>query len=213
MFDAIERMLSGFRTRLALMARRAIIAAVRDPNPVQVVDLRLYAGEERTGIERIQEYGFSSVPLEGAQAIALFVDGECAHGIVLATEDRRYRPTAQDDGDVTIYTYRDADAAHHIRLTAKDRTVHVRGENVTIVVDGAVSVKCQTAAVEAVDTITLKAGQEVVADTPAFRCTGDIFDNRNGDGNSMAKMRDTFNAHKHTCKGEGKLTTEPDRTI
>ena len=219
MVEVIERMLAGFRNRLALMARRAIIAAVRaegpvqDQNPIQVVDLSLYAGEKRTGVERIQEYGFSSVPPEGCHAIALFMDGECAHGVVLGTDDRRYRLRNQGEGDSALYTLRDIEEGHHIRLVAKERAINMRGQSITIIVDGDAVVRSKNATVEAESTITLKAGKEVIADTPALRCTGDIFDNRGKGGNSMAKMREIFNPHKHTCRGEGSLTTEPDRKI
>lgn len=126
----LMRLLDPIRRRIALMLRRAIIEEVNDKNPVQAVKLGIFKGECRKGVERIQEYGFSSVPLPKCRAIAASVDGECAHELVIATDDREYRPRQKDPGDVMLYTYANrkdnADTEHHIYLQPETRTTTAR---------------------------------------------------------------------------------------
>jgi phage baseplate assembly protein V len=118
------------------MLRRAIMSLIIDDNPVQVVQLKLFQGECRQGMERMQEYGYTSVPLADGQALAVFVDGECAHGVVVATDDRRYRPRGKNPGDVTLYTFRNAEGdAHHIYLDATTRDLVLRAKTIRIVAD------------------------------------------------------------------------------
>ncbi len=213
MINAINRMLSHFRLRLSLIARRAIIDEVHDGNPVQTLKLNLYAGESRSQVERLQEYGLSTVPPAGGQALAHFLDGECAHGVVTATDDRRYRPTGHGEGDVILYTCRDKDGAHHIHLVAADMSIRARGGSLIIHVDGEANVLCKTARIEAEETATIKAGKEILLDTPVTKCTGDIIDRTAGGGVSMARMRKVYDAHTHPESDNGGQTSAPNQRM
>ncbi len=213
LYSALRRFTSGLETRIKLLARRCILSAILDDNPVQTVSVKLFRGEERTGVERIQEYGFSSVPREGAQAIVLFLGGECSHPVVIATDDRRYRPTGQAPGDSMMYTDKDREAGHRIHLVSGDRSIRARGESLIIHVDGEAKVVCKTAAIEAGETATIRAGKEILLDTPVMKCTGDIIDQIGGTGTSMARMRETYNAHVHPENDHGGPTGVPSQRM
>ncbi|NCB52961.1 MAG: phage baseplate assembly protein V [Clostridia bacterium] len=90
--------------RAALSIARAILRVVNDSLPIQAVQIDLLAGETRDKVERLQEYGFTSVPLPGCRGIALFIGGDRSHGAVIATDDNRYRKKGLASGEVAIYT-------------------------------------------------------------------------------------------------------------
>lgn len=227
----LARLIRPLRQRVALMLRRAVIAVVIDDHPVQVMKLDMFHGETREGVERLQEYGFNSVPPEGGQVLVAFLDGECGHGVVIATDDRRYRPRGSDPGDTMLYTDRDKDDEHRIYLGSKERFILIRGNDITIHVDNAAKVQCKTALIEAEDSVTVKAGGDVdvtcqaatvnadnditldpggktlvksdLECTGEIRCHGDVTDLSRGGGLSMSRMREIYNIHDHIETNEG----------
>ena len=85
------------------MIGRAVILAVGEDG----LRLSLLEGEETEGVPQMQEYGFASKPLEGCAALAAFQGGNRDHGVVVATEDPRYRPQGLEPGEVVLYTDED----------------------------------------------------------------------------------------------------------
>ena len=59
--------------------------------------------ETLDGVERFQQYGFTSHPHPDAEAIILFVAGERANAVVIAVDDRRYCITNLTAGEVALY--------------------------------------------------------------------------------------------------------------
>lgn len=106
-FDrALAKLTAPLRRRVQLMVGRAVLAAVDDAKKAQVVQAALLADEVRD-VERFQEYGLTSVPPKDTEAIVVFVGGNRAHGVVVATESRAYRPRGLGDGEVALYTSHD----------------------------------------------------------------------------------------------------------
>ena len=91
-------------TRLANLVSRVVLQRVDSSKRTQLVQLTALEGETRGDIEHLQEYGFASVPQEGAEAVAVFPGGDRSHGLVIATGDRRYRLTGLESGEVALYT-------------------------------------------------------------------------------------------------------------
>lgn len=104
MINQLVKLLAPLRSRIANMVARAVLNTVNDATQVQAVNVTLLAQETRDAIERFQNYGFTSVPLAGAEAVAIFVDGRREHGFVIAIDDRRYRMKNLVAGEVAIYT-------------------------------------------------------------------------------------------------------------
>lgn len=92
----------GLRVRLAGVVSRAVVKRVDDSKKRQA--LQIVAGVLADGLEHFQPYGFTSVPHAGAEGVALFVGGERDHGLVVAVDDRRYRLTGLEGGEVALYT-------------------------------------------------------------------------------------------------------------
>jgi phage baseplate assembly protein V len=100
----VNKLLAPLRNQLANLVARAVVQLVNDEAKLQLVQLGVLEGETREGCERFQEYGFTSVPLPGAEAVVLFVGGRRDHGLVVAVDDRRYRKKDLEPGESAIYS-------------------------------------------------------------------------------------------------------------
>jgi len=100
----VERMIRPLRNRVYTIITRAVLETVRDDEKMQLVKLSLLAGESRSDVERFQNFGVTSHPLPGAEAVAVAVGGNRDHLIVIATDDRRFRIKDLPAGGVAIYS-------------------------------------------------------------------------------------------------------------
>jgi phage gp45-like len=105
LFAQLRMLLRPLSNRIANSIARAVVQVVTDGTKLQAVQLGVLTGEDIDDGERFQEFGFSSVPLVGAEAIVVFPNGDRGHPLVVAVDDRRHRPTAQDPGTVTVYNH------------------------------------------------------------------------------------------------------------
>lgn len=90
------------------VAARGTIKKSNDKKKVQEVDVELLKDETHRGVEVFGQYGFKSVPVakEGknaAEVIVIFPGGNRAHGVVVAVDDRRYRPKDWKPGESGLY--------------------------------------------------------------------------------------------------------------
>lgn len=174
--------------RVRLMVSRALVALVDDGKKLQELQVSLLEGEARAVAERFQQYGFTSVPLADAEAIALAVGGSRSHIVVLAVDDRRYRRKDLQPGETCIYNQHG------------DR-VHIR-EDGTIDVVASTKVFVDAPEVECTGNVLIKGNLHVEGDTT---CDGDVSDA----AGSMQEMRDTFNSHTHPGVQSGSSATPP----
>jgi phage baseplate assembly protein V len=82
-----------------------VVQLADDDKKLQLLQFGALAGETIDGAEHFQPYGFTSVPLAGAEVVAVFPNGDRGHPLVLAASDRNHRPTAGEAGQVTMYHY------------------------------------------------------------------------------------------------------------
>jgi phage gp45-like len=101
--EQIARILRPLSTRVANLVARATVQRVDDGTSLQKLQVGVLKGEDVDDGERFQQYGFSSTPLAGSEAVVLFPNGDRAHPLVVAVDDRRYRPTGGDPGDVNVF--------------------------------------------------------------------------------------------------------------
>lgn len=100
----VTRMMQPLQRRVMLMVGRAVLRAVNDDAKLQALKIELLADEVKDGTERFQEYGFTSHPHDGAEAVTVFMGGNRDHGLVIAVDDRRYRLKSLKQGEVALYT-------------------------------------------------------------------------------------------------------------
>jgi len=107
MMEAVRRAIRPLAVRVQNLIARAELAAANDTLPTQQVQVLALADEVRTRVQRLQEYGFTSVPLPGAYPCLLVCPfGDRAQSVVVAADDERYRPTGGAPGDVEVYDSR-----------------------------------------------------------------------------------------------------------
>lgn len=111
--------------RIRLMAGRAVLTLIDDATKMQGVQVKLLDGEVCNGVDRMQQYGFTSVPLPGAEGVYLALGGSRDHGVVIVADDRRYRIKGLQGGEVAIYTDEDKAAADHRILFKRGKEIHL----------------------------------------------------------------------------------------
>jgi len=186
------------KNRVMLTVARGVVSLVNDSLKMQTVQAQLLKREVRDGIERFQNYGYTSKPHPGAEGVFVFVGGNRDHGLCIAVDDRRYRLTGLADGEVAIYT----DEGDKIHLK-RGNVIEITTE--TFRVNAATKVEINTP-LFAVDAALSTFSGDVQAD-------GDILDTASGTGKTMSSMRTTYNTHHHsgvqTGGGSTATPTEP----
>lgn len=103
LLQQLSHLLRPLRVQLQNMVARAVVQVVNDSAKLQGVQLGVLDGEDIDDGERFQQYGFTSVPMPGAEAVVVFPGGDRGHPLVVAVDDRRYRLTGLTGGEVAIY--------------------------------------------------------------------------------------------------------------
>lgn len=235
MLRAIEKYTAPIWRRVLQTVARAVIKNSLDTGGVQKLQLLVLADELLDGVDRVQEYGFTSRPMTGAEAVMVCVGGNRDHPVVIAVDDRRYRIKALEEGEVAIYDDQD------------QKIVLKRGNKIEVTTPGevevnaqTVDVNCTTATLDATEAMvtapqtTVVAATQVTMTTPllavsgliacsgiaaggaspsagkvvvngSVEATGDVEDS----SGSMAEMRGQYNSHTH---GGGGLGPDPQMT-
>ena len=179
---ALNQMMAPALRRVALMVGRAILELVDDGAPLQTLQLSLLSDEVRANVERVQEYGFTSHPQNGAEAVAVAVAGSRDHLVVIAVDDRRYRLRGLAQGEVAIYT------------DEGDKIVLKRG--------GIIEMTAATQVVINSPLVQCSGNLQVAGSIDSGATITAAADVRDQAGaKTMAGMRATFNTHKHGMLG------------
>ncbi len=105
-----EKMLSQLRTlirplkiKIANSIAAGVIENVDDTKTTQLLQLTTLDKAVLDECLRFQEFGFNSVPLPGAEVVVVFPNGDQTNGLVVATADRRHRPTDWTGGEAGTF--------------------------------------------------------------------------------------------------------------
>ncbi len=201
----IHKLTAPLARRVRLLARRAVVRLVYDDAKMQELQLAIFSGEVRDGVERWEDYGFTSHPPPGAEAIVLALGGNTDHGAVIKVADRRYRLTALAAGEVALYD--DQGQVIHFK---RDKTIHIYGcDPLTADIGVAATITCPL--------VTLVASTKVTMTTPLLEvsgaitagtniiATGQVYDD--GGAKSMSGMRSVYNNHQHNDPVSGQTST------
>lgn len=167
----ISSLIKPIQRRVMMTVGRAVLRAIDDSASRQTAQIEALKGEVRDAVERMQEYGFTSVPLAGADAAVVFVAGNREQGIIIATEDRRYRLTGLTGGEVAIYD----DQGQKVHLTRTGIVVDGGGLPVTI---------------QNAPTVIMDGDLQVAGSISAGGDVSDVV-------GSMNEMRTVYNSHVH----------------
>lgn len=128
-------MSEALASRVRGMISRAIVGLVSDAFKMQTLQVTLLAGQTPDDVERFQTYGHTSVPLPGAEGVALKIGGSTGHTIVICVDDRRYRLTGLQPGEVALYD----DLGHKVHLTRNGIVIDGSGHQVTMIIAAGVA--------------------------------------------------------------------------
>ena len=103
-FEDLRRFVSPIYKLIANLAGPGVVRRSDDSKGAQSLQVALLDTETRDEVERFQNYGFTSRPLDGAEAAVVFMGGDRDQGIVIVVEDRRYRLKNLEKGEVAMFT-------------------------------------------------------------------------------------------------------------
>lgn len=125
MASVVRRVIAPIQRRVRLMIARGVVEALQDTAGAQIVQVSLLADELRSEIERWENYGFTSRPSTGSEALFLSLGGDRSHGAVVCIMDRTTRPTSiLAEGDVALW---EKTNGIRVRCKAADGTVELAG--------------------------------------------------------------------------------------
>ena len=183
----LNRLLTPLKRRLQLLVDRAVLRIVTDSSERQQLQIQTQIGDTNSDVDRWQNYGHTSVPPLGAEAITLSVGGSRSNLVVICAEDKSVRLKDLDVGDSALYHLE----GHFFKLT-KDKRGQLVADEITIKVKRA----------------NISATEEVVINTPSTRFEGDVHitGKTTGDGEGIF---DKINTSKHKHKETGNITDDP----
>jgi len=120
LIQQLERWIAPWKRRILCMIGKCIISAVNDSREIQTTEIQYLSGKTIANVERLQEYGFTSVPPSDSEGAVLFLGGNQQHGIVVATDSSQYRLKGLPGGAVALYN----DSGDYVKLTYAKIEVH-----------------------------------------------------------------------------------------
>ncbi len=129
----VARMTGPLARRVRLMVARAVVTAIADAGKIQSAQVKLLDGEVRDGVEILQQYGFTSIPLGKPEGLYFSVGGDRDHGVMLNVADRQFRLANIAQGEVAIYTDEDEAGNEHRIHFKRGREIHLMAGTTRIV--------------------------------------------------------------------------------
>lgn len=141
--------------RMQLLIGHGRIQIGDDSGQVQIQQVQFAGDDIRDDTPRITDYGFTSMPKPGCQAIVVFIGGDRSNGAILGTNDDTARLKNLLPGEVAIYD----DLGQSVYLTRAG--IVVNGGGLPIQVNNTPS-------------LTVNASTSVTLNTPLVHCTQNL---------------------------------------
>lgn len=140
----IRRMLEPLTRAIKFLASKGSVEAVDDSTALQTLQVTIGQDELLDQVPRLQQFGITSVPSEGDEAVVVLLGGERDQAVVVALDSSQKRPTGLSEGEVAVYR----DPANMVVFKANgDIEVHAEGK-LKVIPDGDIELGA-TAAVKA----------------------------------------------------------------
>lgn len=102
--STLSRFVRPIVNRIKNMIGKCILTVIYDNNHIQLIKVDGFESETLDGVERLQDYGFSSVPpVNKSEVLLLAIGGNRDHCVAVKADCGRYRPKGNDEGVVTMY--------------------------------------------------------------------------------------------------------------
>ena len=90
--------------RIEMMICKGQVDTVDDSTQIQLVKMLALSDEVQEGIERIQDYGFTSNPPKNAESVLLYLTGNKDNGVVIKSDSGVNRFKDLLSGEVCMYS-------------------------------------------------------------------------------------------------------------
>lgn len=201
--------MTGIFDRIRNLFGRGRITLVDDSGPVQIVQLRMNGLEVPAGRFRVPEFGFSSNPPIGSDAVAAHVAGDRSAGVVVGTNHQQSRPRGLSPGESILYS-QDGKSVY-----LKDGAIVLEAKGQDVVVNDAANVTWTCSGdfkIVAGGKFSVVAPGGTDFDTPLVASTGDMQDNTETNSETMKAMRQLYDEHTHNVQnvqgGESTIVSE-----
>ena len=141
----MKQVFKSLKRSMQLLVSRAVVTIVNDSLKTQNLQISILDDDDAEDVERFQNYGHTSVPPAGSEAIVLSVGGLRAHLVAVAVDNKGTRLAALEEGDSALY--------------------HLEGHNLLMTKDGVARLTCTRFEVNA---------EVVVFDAPETKFTGNV---------------------------------------
>lgn len=184
--------------------KKGYLEIVNDTAMLQTAQVTGKSDEVHENVERYQNYGFSSTPVNydndnGKGAACLIASSASNIPVIIATDDRRYRPKNSKSGDVVIYSTHDTPTATHDTATQRIALTDDGTSNFRLVI------KIGSTKIEVKNDGTVNITATTINMNGNVNITGDIAitGNVTNGGVNISKT------HKHTSAAAGSDTSTP----
>lgn len=182
-------MLNTLYRRAMMMLGVGSVSLTNDDGGIQKVQYQTPL-EVRSDTPRLMEFGFSSSLPDGADVLIAYLSGDRSNAVVIASGHKGSRKTGLSPGETIIYDQ----WGQHIKLTETGIEIDANGQPVKVINS---------------TTVTIVASEEIFADTPVLKCSGDIIDNAGSNSTTLKNLRDTYNNHDHMVKNVQSGSSSP----
>ncbi len=191
--DYLERL----ARRIMMMVAIADTPLSNDAGPIQELQVRIDEREIIDEVPRLQEFGFTSRPPNGTDVVLVFVNGDRSRALAIGTNHQASRPRNLKPGESMLFS----EDGKYIHMTADGGiVVDVKGQPVTVN-------NASDVTVNASGKLKVVAPGGITFETPKLTVTGDVLDQRDNGGITMAAMRSVFNGHDHGGVSSGGANT------
>lgn len=173
--------ISRYYRQLKMMLGIGRVTGLSDDGVIQTLQYRTPL-DVRSETPRMAEYGFSSAPPVGSDAVIVSLGGDRSSQVIIATNHKSYRHTGLQAGETVIYNQ----TGQYVKLTADGIEVEANAQAVTV---------------SNATTVTINATDGVVMNTPTLKVSGDIIDNSGSNSSTLKQLRDAYNDHTHSVTG------------
>ena len=181
----VQRVIKPFKNRVNGMIAKAVLKAVTETSKMRKVQFEVFADEGEEG-EHFEPYGWTSRPLDGAEAIVVSLGGSRDKRVVITVSDRRHRPKDLEPGEMCIHD--DQGARVHLK---RDRIVVIPPPGGTVEL-GSGTLKDSARKTDAVQAV-IPAGSvviDVVAHAAVKNLTDIVLDGQITEGSTVVKASD-----------------------
>lgn len=135
-----EKALGPLVNRIYNLLMRSLVHGADDSESTQGVTVEYAEGKIYPNCERLQPYGFTSVPLPGSLGLMQGQGGHTDAAIITMIDDQRHRITNLQPGEIAFYTHKNGEPHGHRIVFKNDGSIEVFAKSIKVTAEEAVTI-------------------------------------------------------------------------